>query len=69
MPWTFMLIVIGAALPIVIAMTTVFFSTRGATGVAGLARAFVAGIALGTAGALVISAIVIGIVLGLRALR
>ena len=69
MSWTVLLVVVGAVLPIVVAVTTIIFGTGRVPGGGGLGVAFGKGIALGTAGGLVISAIVIAVVLGLRALR
>lgn len=67
MPWTVVLIAIGAVLPIVVAAATIFLGTRDVSGSGRIVRATCLGIALGAIGGALVSALVIVIMLILRA--
>jgi hypothetical protein len=69
MPWIAILVGIGAVLPIVVAVITVWWRSSGVPGSGSIIRATVIGVALGAAGGLLVSALVIGLTLGLRELR
>ncbi len=68
MPWIIVLLGAGAALPIIIVVALIMFRPTGASGPGGLVWAVCMGIALGAAGGLLISAVIVGLVLGLRAI-
>ncbi len=67
--WTLLFLVVGAILPVAVACLTVFFGTRGQRGSGAIVKGAVIGIAAGAAGGLLASAVVVALVLALRAAR
>ncbi len=69
MPWVVVFVAIGLLIPVVVAMAVVLVRSRQTTVVGAIVRAFSLGLVLGAAGGLIVSAIVIGLALALRAAR
>jgi hypothetical protein len=69
MPWVVVFVAIGLLIPVVVAMAVVFVRMRQTPVVGAIVRAFSLGLVLGATGGLIVSAIVIGLALALRAAR
>ena len=68
MEWTILLIVIGAVLPLAVAAITVVMYTRGLPGSGDIVRATSLGLAMGAAGGLLVSGLIVAaVLLGRRA--
>lgn len=69
MPWLWIMVGIGLALPVAVVAVTIVWGTQRVPGSSRVFGAALLGLAIGALGGLMVSAVVIGLALGLRALR